>query len=395
MFDRAAAIAARRPRHAGGVKLGPRILLRQWARRRASHRRASACRSSSISSFTTSPTPSAKAVEALAPLEPAILTVHAAGGRAMMAAAKAAAPPGTKVVGVTVLTSLDATDLASDRRRRFAGGPGQAPRRRSRAKPASTASSARARKSRRARDAWPEGFFVVPGVRPEGGDVARPEARRHAAPMRSTTAPRCWSSAGRSPAPPIPRRRSRDIAASLEEGGHRNELAEPGPQRHPVPAQAPERRESVAQVRASAGRWCSSRSGRRITASARAATSTTASARPSASSNCSTPPNIEILPAPEVREDPLRFKDTKRYTDRLKAARAANGERDALVNARGKIDGHKVDPRRAGFRLHGRIDGHRRRRGVRRRGPRRDRRQGALHHLHRRRAARACRKAIL
>ena len=50
----------------------------------------------------------------------------------------------------------------------------------------------------------------------------------------------------------------------------------------------------------------------------------------------------ELLPAPEVREDPLRFKDTKRYTERLKAARAANGERDALVNARGKIDGHKA-----------------------------------------------------
>jgi len=50
----------------------------------------------------------------------------------------------------------------------------------------------------------------------------------------------------------------------------------------------------------------------------------------------------ELLPAPEVKEDPLRFKDTKRYTDRLKTARAANGERDALVNARGKIDGHKV-----------------------------------------------------
>jgi acetyl-CoA carboxylase carboxyl transferase subunit beta len=50
----------------------------------------------------------------------------------------------------------------------------------------------------------------------------------------------------------------------------------------------------------------------------------------------------ELLPAPEVREDPLRFKDTKRYTDRLKAARAANGERDALVNARGKIDGRRV-----------------------------------------------------
>ena len=50
----------------------------------------------------------------------------------------------------------------------------------------------------------------------------------------------------------------------------------------------------------------------------------------------------EVLPTPEVKEDPLRFKDTKRYTDRLKTARTANGERDALVNARGRIDGHKV-----------------------------------------------------
>jgi acetyl-CoA carboxylase carboxyl transferase subunit beta len=50
----------------------------------------------------------------------------------------------------------------------------------------------------------------------------------------------------------------------------------------------------------------------------------------------------ELLPAPEVREDPLRFKDTKRYTDRLKAARTASGERDALVNGRGKLDGHRV-----------------------------------------------------
>jgi acetyl-CoA carboxylase carboxyl transferase subunit beta len=50
----------------------------------------------------------------------------------------------------------------------------------------------------------------------------------------------------------------------------------------------------------------------------------------------------ELLPAPEVKEDPLRFKDTKRYTDRLKSARSANGERDALINARGKIDRRKV-----------------------------------------------------
>jgi len=50
----------------------------------------------------------------------------------------------------------------------------------------------------------------------------------------------------------------------------------------------------------------------------------------------------ERLLPPEVREDPLRFRDTKRYTDRLKAARAATGERDALINARGRIDGHKA-----------------------------------------------------
>ena len=77
----------------------------------------------------------------------------------------------------------------------------------------------------------------------------------------------------------------------------------------------------------------------------------------------------EILPAPEVREDPLRFKDTKRYTDRLKTARAANGERDALVNARGRIDGHRVIVGRPGFRVHGRLDGRRGRRGNRCRNP--------------------------
>ena len=44
-----------------------------------------------------------------------------------------------------------------------------------------------------------------------------------------------------------------------------------------------------------------------------------------------------LLPTPDVREDPLRFRDAKRYTDRLKAARSATDEKDALLNARGKI----------------------------------------------------------
>ena len=49
-----------------------------------------------------------------------------------------------------------------------------------------------------------------------------------------------------------------------------------------------------------------------------------------------------LLPTPEVREDPLRFKDTKRYPDRLKAARAATHERDALITARGTIGGRSA-----------------------------------------------------
>src|SRR3546814_14343129 len=53
----------------------------------------------------------AKAIQALRPLEPAVLTVHAAGGRAMLEQAKAAAGLNTKVVAVTVLTSLDTPDL--------------------------------------------------------------------------------------------------------------------------------------------------------------------------------------------------------------------------------------------------------------------------------------------
>lgn len=51
---------------------------------------------------------------------------------------------------------------------------------------------------------------------------------------------------------------------------------------------------------------------------------------------------FEVLESPQVREDPLKFRDTKRYTERLKAARSATAERDALINARGKIDGRKA-----------------------------------------------------
>ncbi|PTQ07333.1 acetyl-CoA carboxylase carboxyl transferase subunit beta [Sphingomonas oleivorans] len=49
-----------------------------------------------------------------------------------------------------------------------------------------------------------------------------------------------------------------------------------------------------------------------------------------------------LLPTPQVREDPLKFRDSKKYADRIKAARAKTGENDALINARGTIEGFKA-----------------------------------------------------
>ncbi len=53
-------------------------------------------------------------------------------------------------------------------------------------------------------------------------------------------------------------------------------------------------------------------------------------------------PGFKVLTAPKVAEDPLKFKDSKKYPDRLKAARAANPHPDALTNAAGTIEGLKV-----------------------------------------------------
>jgi acetyl-CoA carboxylase carboxyl transferase subunit beta len=49
--------------------------------------------------------------------------------------------------------------------------------------------------------------------------------------------------------------------------------------------------------------------------------------------------SYKVLTPPKVAEDPLKFRDTKKYTDRIKAARTSTGETDAMVSARGKIDG--------------------------------------------------------
>lgn len=50
--------------------------------------------------------------------------------------------------------------------------------------------------------------------------------------------------------------------------------------------------------------------------------------------------SFTLLPSPRAAEDPLKFRDTKRYVDRIKAARTATNEPDALLNGRGTIVGH-------------------------------------------------------
>jgi orotidine-5'-phosphate decarboxylase len=112
----------------------------------------------------------AKAVEALAPIAPAVLTVHAAGGKAMLAAAKAAAAPQTKIVAVTVLTSLDETDLAAAG---VSGSAAEQVRRLARLAQDSGVDGivCSGAEVAAARAAWPNGYFVVPGVRPPGTDA--------------------------------------------------------------------------------------------------------------------------------------------------------------------------------------------------------------------------------
>ncbi|MDD3799518.1 MAG: orotidine-5'-phosphate decarboxylase [Novosphingobium sp.] len=111
----------------------------------------------------------ASAMQAIHVLEPSIVTVHAAGGRAMMEDAKAAAAEHTKVVAVTVLTSLDETDLA-------ATGIGGTPHDQA-LRLAELAHSAgldgivcSGHEVGAVHRQWKDGFFVVPGLRPaEGG----------------------------------------------------------------------------------------------------------------------------------------------------------------------------------------------------------------------------------
>lgn len=112
----------------------------------------------------------ARAMQAIHVLEPAIVTVHASGGRAMMEDAKAAAGGNTKVVGVTMLTSMDDRDL----RRTGVEGSAyeQVMRLTDLAREAGLDGIVCSGKEVKAvHERWKEGFLVVPGLRPAGADA--------------------------------------------------------------------------------------------------------------------------------------------------------------------------------------------------------------------------------
>jgi acetyl-CoA carboxylase carboxyl transferase subunit beta len=51
---------------------------------------------------------------------------------------------------------------------------------------------------------------------------------------------------------------------------------------------------------------------------------------------------LELLPTPEAPLDPLKFRDIKRYVDKLKEYRLKTGAQDAVALATGKLDGSQV-----------------------------------------------------
>lgn len=166
-IERAKAIATRVRHHVGGIKLGLEFFMAN-GRHGVMEMHELGLPIFLDLKLHDIPNTVGKAIQALRGLDPAILTVHAAGGRAMMEDAKAAAPAGTKVVAVTMLTSLDTQDLASIG---VGGDPHeQVLRLTELAKSAGVdgivCSGAEVRAAHRL---WPKGFFVVPGIRPADG----------------------------------------------------------------------------------------------------------------------------------------------------------------------------------------------------------------------------------
>ena len=112
----------------------------------------------------------AGAIRSVLPLAPALLTIHAVGGPAMLkAAAEAAAGSQTRLLAVTVLTSMDAQQLAAT------GVPDTPERQVERLATMADSSGidglvCSPLEASRLRALLPTAHLVTPGVRPSGAD---------------------------------------------------------------------------------------------------------------------------------------------------------------------------------------------------------------------------------
>ncbi len=168
-LDRAEALARAVAPHVGGLKLGLEFFM---ANGPAGVRRIASVGLPIFLDVKLHDIPNtvAGAMRSLSALGVEIINVHAAGGAAMMAAARDACAPATRVIGVTVLTSMNASDLVST-------GVSDAP------------ASQVARLAALTRGAgldgvvcsgaevaslkagWADGLFIVPGIRPAGAET--------------------------------------------------------------------------------------------------------------------------------------------------------------------------------------------------------------------------------
>nr|WP_233581590.1 orotidine-5'-phosphate decarboxylase [Acidipila sp. EB88] len=125
----------------------------------------------------------AGAIRSVLPSGPALLTVHACGGPAMLAAAaRAAAGSATRLLAVTVLTSMDAAQLAatgvaaspSDQVSLLAGMA---------AAQGISGFVCSPRESEQLRQLLPTAHLVTPGIRPTG--AALDDQQRHSTPAQA------------------------------------------------------------------------------------------------------------------------------------------------------------------------------------------------------------------
>ena len=169
-LDAARALAEKVKGHVGGLKLGLEFFCAHGAHGVHDIAHASGLPIFLDLKFHDIPNTVAGAMQAIHVLEPAIVTVHASGGRAMMEDAKAAASENCKVVAVTMLTSLDERDMM---RTGIEGTPHDHVMRLAELAEASGLDGivCSGQEVGAVHKQWKHGFFVVPGLRPAGSAV--------------------------------------------------------------------------------------------------------------------------------------------------------------------------------------------------------------------------------